>query len=335
MPFNTHVDTSDLEQVERPAPRIGPPLDLQLRPPFYQGALPTNAVVNPDAIRNFTVPNIPSYRILPAQPLNIAGANVNTTAAATTSIAPRQPVPAPTISSPLATIPTGYTFSFLQVRLPMGSTTAISSYKVYRGTTNVSASAVVIQSVVHHSANVGVPVVVQDAQPNGVTQFYFVSAVNISGIESTLTPAQAQGVTIINNAGFNSNSQLASSFHNNPVNTSWAPFDSVTLSNNSIVTTITVTANTNQFAPGQINYNSGTISPAFFGTWVIFADDPTFAGGAPIYNFSANIQNLAANEGRLLLGKINTTTSSATTGGGTTGGTGGPSFSGGRGLIQI
>jgi hypothetical protein len=211
--------------------------------------------------------------------------------------------------------------------------TTISTYKVYRNTANNSSSATVIQSIPHHTgANLGVPVAVQDSQSNGVTQFYWVSAVSTAGLESSMTPAQSSTVT--NNAGFNSNSQLAGTFHNNPVNTSWSPFDSVTLSNNGSVFAITITSNTNQFAPGQIHYNSGTVSTPSFNTWVVFIDDPTFAGGAPIYNFSSQLQTLAAAEGRLLLGKI-TTGGSATTGGGFTGGTTGPSAVGGRGLIQI
>jgi hypothetical protein len=334
MPLNTHVDTSDLEQVERPAPRVGPPLDLQpAKSPFFQGALPTTAVVNPDAVRNFTTPGIPSYRIVPAQPLNIAGATTNTTAAATTSIAPRQPTPAPTISQNLTSIPTGYQFAFLQVRLPMGSTTTISSYKVYRSTTNDTTTATVIQSIPHHPANVGVPVVVQDAQPNGATKFYFVSAINISGIESTLTPAQSG--TVINNAALNSNSQLANSFHGLPLNTSWSPGSSTTLSSNGVTSIIVVAADTPQFGPSTLSYNSGTVAPGVFGPGVIFVDDRTFSGGAAIYVYSSNVQSQAQSDGRLLWGKITTSNTSSSSGGGVSGGSGGPTSAGGRGLILL
>jgi len=335
MAMNFNIDTSDLERIERPAPQIGPPLDLQLRPPFYQGALPTNAVVNPDAVRNFTVPNIPSYRIIPAQALNIAGANVNTTAAAVTAITPRQPVPAPTIAQSLTSIPTGYTFAFNQVRLPMGSTTSISSYKVYRNTTNSSTSAAVIQSVIHHQANIGVPVTIQDSQPNGVTQFYFVSAVNISGIESTLTPAQAQGVTIINNAGFNANSQLASSFHNSAVNTAFAPTSQSTLSNDGLTLIINIASCSNLYAPGLVSYNSGTVSTSTFSTWYVYADDPLFQGGPVIYQATNNAPfSQVGAEGRLPWGKITTANGSAKTGGGYAGGSTGIGAGGGRGYIQ-
>ena len=127
--------------------------------------------------------------------------------------------PAPTISQTLTTIPVGYTFSFYQVRLPLGSRTAISTYKIYRATTSSNTAAQVVQTISHNPANNGIPIVVQDAQPNGVNMFYWVSAVSTAGLESSMTAAQTGTVT--SNAGFNSNSQLASTFHNNPVNSSF------------------------------------------------------------------------------------------------------------------
>jgi hypothetical protein len=334
MPMNVDIDTSDLERVERPTPRGLPPLSLDqpLKSPFFVSQFPTTATVSPDAVNNFRNPGIPSYRITPPTPLNLAGSGTNAVPTVAVSTFNILAPPAPTISQSLISIPAGYQFSFYQVQLPLGSQTTISTYKIYRSTTSANTNALTVQTIAHNTANAGVPITIQDAQPNGVTQFYWVSAVSTAGLESSMVPAQSSTVT--NNAGFNSSSQLAGTFHNNPVNTSWSPFDSVTLSNNGSVFAITITANTNQFAPGQIHYNSGSVSPPSFGTWVVFADDPTFAGGAPIYNFSSQLQTLAAAEGRLLLGKI-TTGGSATTGGGFSGGTGGPSFAGGRGLIQI
>jgi hypothetical protein len=337
MPNNTDVDTSDMMPIERPPLQSGgPPLDMQpQKSPFYRGNFPTTAIVNPDSIRNFNTPWIPQYRIVPAQPLNMAGASNNAVATVATAVITFPQPPAPAISQALVTIPTGYQFTFLQVKLPNSSnpSAVISSYKVYRNTANSLGSAVVTQTISHGLSNTGSPVVVQDSQPNGVTMFYWVSAVNVSGIESTLTAAQS--VTVASNAGFNSNSQIASTFHNNPVNVSWAPTNLVTLSNNSLSPIIVITANTNQFAPGQISYNSGSVNPGSFGTWVVFADDPTFAGGPSIYSFSSSINNLASAEGRLLLGKITTSPTTSSTGGGFSGGTGGVSFAGGRGLIQI
>lgn len=333
-----NVDTTDLERVERPAPKVGPPLDTPiLRSPFYIAQVPTTAVVNPDNIRNFHTPGIPSYRIVSPQPLTLAGSGVNAnTEVATPAIITPQP-PAPIISQTLTTIPTGYTFTFLQVKLPMNTNAAavISSYKIYRNTANATGGATVIQTISHGLTNTGSPIVVTDPQPNGVVFFYFVSAVNVSGVESTLTPAQSGSVT--SNAGFNSHSQLASSFHGLPSNVTWAPINTTVLSNSGLITTVAVAANTNQFPPGTRSYNSGTIDPGIFTTSVIYVDDSTFSGGALPYNFTTaalgvNIQ--AASDSRLLLGKIATANSTATSGGGSTGGST-PQGQGGRNLIQF
>jgi hypothetical protein len=321
MAMNLDFDTTGWEPIERPMPRLAPPLDLHpQKSPYYIGQLPTTANVNPDAVRNFATPGIPAYRITPAQPLNVAGSVVNAIAPATILPQVIQTVPAPTISSPLAATPTGYTFSFLQVRLPLSATNTINSYKIYRNTTNDSASATVIQSMPHHPANVGVPVVVQDAVTNGLIRFYFVSAINISGVESTLTPAQSGVVT--NNAGFNANSQLASSFHSQPLNVSFSSNSATTLSNNGSSPNITVNASTAQFGAGLVSYNSATLAPGTFGTWFVTAQDLTgFQGGAVTYLVAPT--NIFQTSADFLLpwGKIVTANASSTSGGGSTGGT--------------
>lgn len=330
MANNIHIDTTDLMQVERTMPSAAPSLDQPIKSPFYRGQLPTTAIVNPDAVTNFRTPGIPSYRINPPQPLSLAGAGSNASPTVTVSTFNTLVPPAPTIAQTLVTIPTGYQFSFLQVRLPLGTNTAISTYKVYRSSTSSNTSAQVVQTISHNPANNGVPIVVQDAQTNGVTMFYWVSAVSTAGLESTMTPAQSGTVT--SNAGFNSNSQLASTFHNNPVNVAFTPTATTGLSNNGSSTAITVSAGTNQFAPAGISYNSGSVDPGSFGTWYVFADDPQFLGGTVTYQFSSTPPNQTAAEGRLPFGKITTLNGTPKTGGGYTGGTttGG---GGGRGYI--
>jgi hypothetical protein len=128
---------------------------------------------------------------------------------------------------------------------------------------------------------------------------------------------------------------LASTFHGLPVNTSWSPTASTVLSNNGSNSIVTVAANTNQFAPGQISYNSGSVNLGVFGSQVIFLDDPTFQGGAVPYSGSAFVQSQVTNEGRLVIGKITTSNTASSTGGGTSGGTGGLGAAGGRGVILI
>jgi hypothetical protein len=343
--MNTNVDTRGLEQVDPPAmrPRIAPPLDAPQRPPFFISNFPIAPPNNSYTARNFTNTNIPSTLIIPATPLNMAGAGINATA--TIAVVPKlpTPVPAPTIAKALTTVAAGYTFSYNEVRLPLSSNLTINSYKIYRNSANSSASASVIQSNPHNINGISTPVVVVDNLPNGQTAFYWVSAVSTSGQESNLTPAQSGTVT--NAAGFNSNSQLASSFNGIPLNTTWVPTNTTSLSNDGIHTFITITSNTNQFGPGQVSYNSGTTDPLNTGPYYIFCKDPQFQGGAVIYHLAggsvAPLTAIAAGDGVLLLGAINTSSGTATTGGGATGGTSattgglGNGAAGGRGIGSV
>ncbi len=334
MPVNLDIDTTDLMRVERPPVTVSlPAADQPIKSPFYVGQVPSTATVNPDAVRNFHTPGIPFNRVVPPEPLALSGSSSNTVATPTVSTFQIIRPPAPTIAQALSSTPTGYTFSFYEVRLPLDSRMAISAYKVYRNSTSDISGAQAVQTYPHNPNALSTPVVVQDAQPNAVTQFYWVSAINTSGLESALTPAQSAAVT--NKAGLNSNSQLASSFNNNPINTTWSPIAPTVLSNNGTTVVVAVAANTNQFAPGQVSYNSGTVNLGVFGGQVIFVDDPTFQGGAVPYSGSASMFSQAASEGRLILGKIITNNTSATTGGGTSGGTTGIAGAGGRGVIQI
>jgi hypothetical protein len=277
------------------------------------------------------LPQLPSYRITPPQPLTIAGSGTNAVPTSSTVTFNILQPPAPTIAEPLISITTGYEFKFNQIQLPTDSSRAISTYKVYRATTNLSAKSV-IRSIAHDPTNSGVPITVQDSVPNNIHQVYWVSAVNTSGIESNLTPAQGQGVTVFNTmSGFNANSQLASSFHDIPVNVSNFPTSSTTLSNSGGSPNVSLASNTVQFGAGLVAYNSGTISPGGFGTTYAYAFDPTFAGGAAFY-LQASTPVFQADDPVVAFGKIVTVSGSSTTGGGFSGGTT-PGGGAARGII--
>lgn len=319
MAMNYDIDTRDLEPVDRPAPMVSLPVDLQpLKSPFYVSQLPTTSIVNPDAVVNFRTPGIPQQRITPPPPLTLSSAAINATPAPATVPVLIQTTPAPTIAVPLATIPTGYQFSFNQVRLPLSSTNTINNYKVYRSTANNSATASVIRTIIHNPANVGQPVVVQDNQPNAAVEFYWVSAVSIAGVESSLTPAQSAQVT--SNAGFSSTSQVATSFHLQPSTASFIPLSSAVLSNDSVHTVVVVAASTLQFGSGTVSYNSGSFEPGSFGTFYAFADDPQFQGGAVTYIFGTVPSFQLLSDARIPFGKIISSPTTARTGGGSTGG---------------
>ena len=129
-----------------------------------------------------------------------------------------------------------------------------------------------------------------------------------------------------------SNNRLSNSFRNTAVNVSGAPTSATVLSNDGVATAIQVAASTVQFGAGQISYNSGSVDPGGFGTFFVYADDPTFAGGAVIYQFTTDPSVLTAAEGRIPFGRIATASGSSKTGGGNTGGDSGEPSAGGRGF---
>lgn len=129
----------------------------------------------------------------------------------------------------------------------------------------------------------------------------------------------------------NSNNQLASSFNEQPVDVMSVSAAASILSNNGISHVIVIASSSIQFGAGVVSYNSGSVDPGVFGTFYIYASDPTFAGGAVTYLFATSVQATAAGDGLVFFGKITTANGSSNTGGGQTGGTTPGGFSGNRG----
>jgi len=129
-----------------------------------------------------------------AQPFNTSYQSADLSFASTTTVlldgvisAP----PAPSIAQTLVTTPTGLQFAFNQEGGLLAD--VISCYKVYHNTTNSSGSATVYQTFPQDPKNVG-QIVVQETLPNGTIMFYWVSAVNTSGLESSLTAVSGSGI---------------------------------------------------------------------------------------------------------------------------------------------
>jgi hypothetical protein len=70
----------------------------------------------------------------------------------------------------------------------------IQCYKAYRNTTNKSGTATVYKTYPQDPTNSG-QVVVSEPLPNGTIMFYWVSAVNTSGLESSLTAVSGGGIS--------------------------------------------------------------------------------------------------------------------------------------------
>lgn len=117
------------------------------------------------------------------------------------------------------------------------------------------------------------------------------------------TPNEKTGAGRGYNA-LDSNSRLAGPFYNNPVNTNAKAVTS--LSNNGTTTVITVGGGTLYQSFGNITYSSGSVDPGSYGTWYVYADDPTFSGGAVTYHATNSLDTLYLNSGRICFGKITT-----------------------------
>jgi hypothetical protein len=101
--------------------------------------------------------------------------------------------PAPSISGSLTAIPLGLQFSFNQVSLG-GTQDVIDSYRVYHNSTNNSGTATLFQTFKHDPTAAGSIVVQESFGSGGIAQYYWVSAVNTVGLESTKTAAQSTTV---------------------------------------------------------------------------------------------------------------------------------------------
>jgi hypothetical protein len=96
--------------------------------------------------------------------------------------------PAPNVVQSCLPIFGGIQFEFTE--LSGLAADVIQSYKVYRNTSNNSGTAFVIQTLPHNPQNAGTNIVVQDNQiVANVFYWYWVSAVNTTGLESVLTAA--------------------------------------------------------------------------------------------------------------------------------------------------
>jgi hypothetical protein len=106
-----------------------------------------------------------------------------------------------------------------------------------------------------------------------------------------------------------------------PINTSGIMLSPPALSQSAFTTTILIAAKSFQFGDGQVAYNSGSVNPGGYGKYYVYADDPTYSGGAVTYVPTLTESDLYAVNGRVYFGWI-TTSNAGTTSGPTRGGTG-------------
>jgi len=135
--------------------------------------------------------------VVTVQPVSPTGLTADLSFALSTTVALDGVVsapPAPSISQSLIGTALGYQFSFNQV--VVGSTQdVIDSYRVYRNTINDSTSATFIRTYKHDRTASGA-IVVSDNITEATASYYYywVSAVNTVGLESTKTAAQSSSI---------------------------------------------------------------------------------------------------------------------------------------------
>lgn len=129
------------------------------------------------------------------------------------------------------------------------------------------------------------------------------------------TPNQVLGAGRAYSA-LDSNNRIASQLNINPL-TAIAVFSAGNpLSQSGTSKTILIASNTIYWGTNTVSYNSGSVTPATYGLKYIYADDPTFAGGAVTYVATANQLDLFKADGRVNFGSITTAIGGGGTGGG-------------------
>lgn len=117
--------------------------------------------------------------------------------------------------------------------------------------------------------------------------------------------------------------RLASTLNDNQVHIQGLITPVNPLSQSGMTTTINIALFTLSAGDISVTYSSGSVNPGAFGTFVIYAFDPDFKGGAVIYQAAVSLIVPLSRLGFIFIGTITTTS-----GGGGSGGGGGSS--GGR-----
>jgi len=153
------------------------------------------------------------------------------------------------------------------------------------------------------------------------------SAVRGTSLVSGYVRKVSQDGSNLFNAKGVGDSQILATKEGSLVNTQWSFTTSGILSQSGTSTTINIGSSTAQFGFGQVTYNSGSVNPGAYGTFHIYADDPSYTGGAVTYQFTSNYWDANAGEGRIYFGAVTTASGGGGTGGGGGGGTGHSCFS--------
>lgn len=112
------------------------------------------------------------------------------------------------------------------------------------------------------------------------------------------------------------NNRIASTKHLTAANAAYTPTNNTLLSQSGTSTLINISASTQTFPDGDVNYNSGSVDPGAYGLYYVYVDDATYEGSPALYQATPVNQDITANDGRLYFGQITTTAGGGATGGG-------------------
>lgn len=203
--------------------------------------------------------------------------------------------PNPSISQTLVSVPLGFQFSFNQVS---GLTTDIvKGYKIYRGTTNVSSAASLIDTKLHDPLATGA-IVVQDYPGVNLTYYYWVTSFNAAGLESGFVDAQS-GATV---------SEFVRYSDQDAVNVSYRPTSNpLTGHDAGASATVNIAAFIMRGGAYDISVNSGSVTTLSYSTlYYIYYDDNAKAGGAVTYNATVTKETALNGRGRFYIGSVTT-----------------------------
>jgi hypothetical protein len=117
-------------------------------------------------------------------------------------------------------------------------------------------------------------------------------------------------------SALDTNNQVASQLNAKPLYAIQTFSAGNPLSQSGTTKTITVAASTINWGTNAVNYSSGSVTPLVFGTFFVYADDPTFAGGAVTYHSTISQLVVYQNDGRVNFGSITTASGGGGVGGG-------------------
>lgn len=142
-------------------------------------------------------------------------------------------------------------------------------------------------------------------------------------VKASISRRGLSPITAVDSSGIQ---RLAGTFRNNPTNVNGYFTGSNPLSQSGTSTTINVGSSAIQYGDGQVSYNSGSVNPGSYGTWIVYCIDLSFAGGSVVYLATTTKSTLTSSNGVVFFGQISTSSGGGGLG---IGGGGGSCFSGG------